>query len=170
MPAPLPADHVLDMSKPYPLYLSEISDGNLDPADRSQCGIIVMYARIAILAVSYRQHSIALDAHASECFSASGGTALVALCKERLESLGYPQPHPTPCYSDSDSTRKVAQDEAALKRSAYLRRRIAYMLQATFERIVAFYRVPGKVNMADPLTKHVLKPIFIAFRRFIIGS
>ena len=138
MTGPIPDDHVLDMSEPLPRYLLELSDGNLDLVDRSQCGIIVMYAGVALQALSYRQHSIALDAHASECFSASGGAAVVMLTKERLQSLGYEQPFPTPCYS-SDSDVQHAQggkrrgSAQALGLGCYLRRRISFMMQAVHE-------------------------------------
>ena len=52
MTGPIPDDHVLDMSEPLPRYLLELSDGNLDLVDRSQCGIIVMYAGVALQALS----------------------------------------------------------------------------------------------------------------------
>lgn len=146
-----------------------VTDGALDLTDRYQCGNIVRWASIAIAVVAYRQHSIAISAHDSECFSASGCTALAVISKERLESLGYPQPFPTPIFADSDSTRKVGSDSAALKRSAYLRRHISFMLQAAYERIVAFFRVKGRDNPADVLTKYVPKAAFFAFRRFIAG-
>ena len=44
------------------------------------------------------------------------------------------------------------------------------MMQAVYERVLAFFRVPGKVNPADPLTKYVAKPTFLIFRKFIMGS
>ena len=36
--------------------------------------------------------------------------------------------------------------------------------------MLAFFRVPGKVNPADPLTKYVVKATFLIFRKFSLSS
>ena len=72
-------------------------------------------------------------------------------------------------FTDSGSTRDVSDSEAALKRSTHIRRRINVMLQAVNNRVLQFYRVKGQRNPADVLTKYVLKPAFLAFRKFTMG-
>ena len=124
---------------------------------------------IAILCVSYRQHSQAQNAHESECYSASGGGCVVNVIKDRAHSLGFTQLYPTPMFTDSGSTRDVSDSEAALKRSAHIRRRINVMLQAVLNGVLQFFRVKGKRNPADLLTKWASPREFFAYRKFTMG-
>ena len=77
---------------------------------------------------------------------------------------------PTPCFTDSASTMLIATGDAAMKRSAYIRRRIWMMIQSVHDRLSAVLPVPGKVNTADPLTKYVPKKEFLAMRKWIMGE
>jgi hypothetical protein len=88
-----------------------------------------MLGGVAISAQAFRQHSIALSAHDTECFTASTGAVQAIPIRGILHELLLKQVVPTPVFSDSSSTRLIANFEAALKRSIYIARRVLYMRQ-----------------------------------------
>ena len=76
---------------------------------------------------------------------------------------------PTPIFSDSSSTRLVANFEAALKRSVYIARRILYMREGMGDGEYAFYQCRGDTNPADVNTKVVTARLFLAARNYFMG-
>mmetsp|Transcript_38610 Transcript_38610/g.67835 ORF Transcript_38610/g.67835 Transcript_38610/m.67835 type:complete len:122 (-) Transcript_38610:10-375(-) len=88
--------------------------------------------RGGVSAVAVRQHSIAIDAHSSECFTASTATCQAVAYRGILAELRMSQEVPTPIYSDSRSTLLVAQNSAALRKSIFILRRIQVRQQARF--------------------------------------
>ena len=80
------------------------------------------------------------------------------------------QLHPSPIYSDSASTRLVANYEAALKRSIYIARRILFMRQGVTEEDYSFHQCIGITNPADVNTKVVSRILFFAARLYFMGT
>jgi len=113
-----PRDYLLD-TKNKTLKYHVVLDGALG-VDRSMSSILHMFCGIAISGQAFRQHSIALSAHDTECFTASTGAAQTIPMRGVLHELLILQVVPTPIFSDSASTRLVANYEAALKRSPSL--------------------------------------------------
>lgn len=146
-----------------------VCDGDLR-IDRSVSGIVHKFAGAAVSVQSVRQHSIAIDAHSSECFTASTATCQAVAYRGILAELRISQEVPTPIYSDSRSTLLVAQNSAALRKSIFILRRILYMREAVEAGEVDFYSCAGGSNPADPLTKYVNKRVFMAARRFWMGE
>jgi len=112
--------------KEAPLAYFVVCDGDLR-TDRSVSGIVHRFAGAAIAVQSVRQHSIAIDAHSSECFTASTAACQAVAFRGMLTELRISQELPTPIYSDSRSTLLVAQNAAALRKSIYILRRILFM-------------------------------------------
>ncbi|KAL1519490.1 hypothetical protein AB1Y20_023008 [Prymnesium parvum] len=138
--------------------------------DRSVSGIVHKFAGAAVAVQSVRQHSIAIDAHSSECFTASTAACQAVAYRGILTELRISQEVPTPVYSDSRSTLMVAQNSAALRKSIFILRRILYMREAVDAGEVDFYSCAGGTNPADPLTKYVTKRVFLGARRFWMGG
>ncbi|KAL1530488.1 hypothetical protein AB1Y20_001390 [Prymnesium parvum] len=146
-----------------------VCDGDLR-IDRSVSGIVHKFAGAAVAVQSVRQHSIAIDAHSSECFTASTAACQAVAYRGILTELRISQEVPTPVYSDSRSTLMVAQNSAALRKSIFILRRILYMREAVDAGEVDFYSCAGGTNPADPLTKYVTKRVFLGARRFWMGG
>ena len=169
-PEALPSNYLLDVNA-KPLQYHVVLDGQLG-IDRSIASILHMLGGVAISAQAFRQHSIALSAHDTECFTASTGAVQAIPIRGVLHELMLMQLVPTPIFSDSPSTRLVANYEAALKRSIYIARRILYMREGVTDGTYAFYqciKCIGDTNPADVNTKVVSAKAILAARRYFMG-
>ena len=155
-----PDGHKFDPTAPTPLFPFTVTDGALG-APRSQTGVINMFGGASVNTAAFRQHSIAINAYESEIFSATSGSAVQILIRNAAHSMGYLQPIAAPMFSDSASTISVAEGEAAMRRSLYIRRRIFHLLHSVLIGEVKLYQVDGKSNFADPLTKCVTKQSYM---------
>ena len=163
-----PETHELEISE-EPLAYHVVVDGALS-TDRSLSGILHMFAGMAIQALSFRQHSIAIDAYASEVYTLSTGAAQAMVFRGILSELGISQELPTPVYSDSRSAVLVATGEASLRRSLYVARRILFLKETVDEDEIAVYACKGRNNPANPFTKANITTIeFRATRVYYMG-
>ena len=145
-------------------------DGALKIDDRSLSGILHMFAGACILGLSFRQHSIAMSAHESECFTASTAAAQAIPFRGILAELGIFQEVPTPLVVDSRSTILVARDRAAMKKSLYIMRRVLFMQECVADGEIEYYSCKGKMNLADSFTKPIFEPTpFFLARRYYMG-
>ena len=161
-------DHILDTINNKMLQYHIVLDGALG-TDRSISSILHMFGGIAISGQSFRQASMAISAHDTECFTASTGAAQSYPIRGILQELKILQIHPSPIFSDSASTRLVANYEAALKRSIYIARRILYMREGVSENEYSFHQCIGATNPSDPNTKVVSRILFLAARLYFMG-
>ena len=162
-------DHVLDTLKNKMLQYHLVLDGALG-TDRSISSILHMFGGIAVSGQAFRQQSIAKNAHDTECFTASTGAAQSYALRGVLQEMKVLQLHPSPIYSDSASTRLVANYEAALKRSIYIARRILFMREGVTEEDYSFHQCIGITNPADINTKVVSRILFLAARLYFMGT
>ena len=166
-PEALPSNYLLDVNA-KPLQYHVVLDGQLG-IDRSIASILHMLGGVAISAQAFRQHSIALSAHDTECFTAATGAAQAITIRGVLHELLILQIVATPIFSDSSSTRLIANFEAALKRSVYIARRVLYMREGVTDGEYAFYQCIGVPTPADVNTKFVTAKAFLAARRYFMG-
>ena len=145
-------------------------DGALKIDDRSLSGILHMFAGACFLGLSFRQHSTAVSAHESECFTASTAAAQAIPFRGIFVELGIFQEVPTPIVVDSRSTLLVARDRAAMKKSLYIMRRVLFMQECVADGDAEFYSCKGKMNLADSFTKAIFEPTpFFLARRYYMG-
>ena len=129
-----------------------------------------MFAGACILGLSFRQHSTAIDAHQSECYTASTAIAQAIPFRGILVEWGISQEVPTPVVVDSRSTILVARDRAAMKKSLYIMRRVLFMQETLADEEVECYSCKGTMNLADPFTKPIFEPNpFFLARRYFMG-
>ena len=80
---------------------------------------------------SQRQHLVAPDSFASEVVAAGTGLNRIYIYRGLLQEISIFQLVPTPYYMDNIGVVHVSKDEAAVKRSAWIRRRSKVLQEAT---------------------------------------
>ena len=133
------------------------SDGNLwskgAGKGRSRLGGLHFYAGADVLAMSRHQHSVALTILDSEGMSATSNGATAVPLRMVLRALRVPIDVATPIYVDNESAVAVALDDASMKRSLYLIRRIWFLQELVDNGEVMPVSCEGQYNLADQLTK-----------------
>ena len=129
-----------------------------------------MFARGSFASGSFRQHNIAEHAFISELNTASVGAAQTMPFSGILSELGIKQSAPVPIFSDSRSTILAARSHSSLKKSLYVLRRILFMREGHDNGEWNFYSCKGKINPADPLTKHLEATPFFKARDYYMGK
>ena len=112
--------------------------------------------------ISRRQPSTALDTAVAETFACSTAAAhLINITGVlRFVSFGVLGADPVPMWCDNEVAVMVANDASSLKRMAYIARRIRFLQELVKLRLADVKNVPGKVNPADALTKHLHKQTY----------
>ena len=131
-------------------------------SSRSQLGYELSLAGGTFEAVSRRQPSTALDTAVAETFATSTAAAHLinvtgVLCFVSFGELGL---DPVPLWCDNEVAVTVANDASSEKRMAYIARRIRFLQELVKLRLADVRSVPGKVNPADALTKHLHKQTY----------
>ncbi|KOO34385.1 hypothetical protein Ctob_016321, partial [Chrysochromulina tobinii] len=99
-------------------------DANLSTSAKSMTSVVGMLAGGAIDNICQSQQCKAGETHTTEVVA--GGTALNRIITARglLQEMHYPSDRPTPTFTDSATSIFVANDDGALKRALWLRRRV----------------------------------------------
>ena len=142
--SPVKQPHNAEGEREWGLYY--MVDSNLgDDTDPSMSGVFGFLAGACIDPICCRQHQKCGESHTSE--AVAGGTALTHLTTTRglTHELHVPQLLPTPAYFDSSTTIFCANDDAAVKRALWLRRRIAVLREG----VEHFEFDPVKIDEAD---------------------
>ena len=145
------------------LSLAEAAAAPPDRASsRSQLGYEFSIAGGCFDATSRRQPSTALDTAVAETFACSTAAAhLINITGVlRFVSFGVLGADPVPMWCDNEVAVMVANDASSLKRMAYIARRIRFLQELVKLRLADVKNVPGKVNPADALTKHLHKQTY----------
>ena len=145
------------------LSLAEAAAAPPDRASsRSQLGYEFSIAGGCFDATSRRQPSTALDTAVAETFACSTAAAhLINVTGVlRFISFGVLGADPVPVWCDNEVAVMVANDASSQKRMAYIARRIRFLQELVKLRLADVRSVPGKVNPADALTKHLHKQTY----------
>ena len=127
-------------------------------------GAVGMLAGGAIDPVCQRQHQKAAEAHTTEIVA--GGTALhrVMFAREMCREWCIGAERPTPIMFDSQTTIFVANDETAIKRSIWIRRRSAILREGVDDGEIEPVKIDQSLNAADVLTKYL---VFAIWKRHV---
>jgi hypothetical protein len=94
----------------------------------------------------------------------------VIYIRRLLERLGYPQPAPTPIYEDNATCIKWAGGAVGgSDRAKHIDLREHFVHQAQSNNILRLQPVAGTDNVADLLTKPLVKAPFLLLRKRIMG-
>ena len=168
-PEALPSNYLLDVNA-KPLQYHVVLDGQLG-IDRSIASILHMLGGVAISAQAFRQHSIALSAHDTECFTAATGAAQAITIRGVLHELLTDPAN----RGDTNLQRLVEHTPHRQLRSGAqaigLHRppRPLYMREEVTDGEYAFYQCIGVTNPADVNTKVVTAKAFLAAHRYFMG-
>ena len=148
-----------DGCKEYGLHFA--ADAAPDDSARGITGGVGMFNGGAIITVSARQHLASPDMHAKEVFAAGTIMHKIVPIRGLLTEWRIAQEYPTPIYIDSASTVFVAQSRAAVKKSAWVRRR-AEVLQEAFDMGDCDpIKIEEYNNIADPQTKYLTYKVWM---------
>ena len=131
-------------------------DANLSTSAKSMTGVVGMLAGGAIDNICQSQQCKAGETHTTEVVA--GGTALNRIITARglLQEMHYPQVRPTPTFTDSATSIFVANDDGALKRALWLRRRVLVLRDGVDEGEFEPIKIPEEDNAADVYTKYLV--------------
>ena len=131
-------------------------DANLSTSAKSMTGVVGMLAGGAIDNICQSQQCKAGETHTTEVVA--GGTALNRIITARglLQEMHYPSDRPTPTFTDSATSIFVANDDGALKRALWLRRRVLVLRDGVDEGEFEPIKIPEEDNAADVYTKYLV--------------
>ena len=121
-------------------------------------------------AVSAKQHSIAMAATDSEGMSATAAGCSITSTRGVLSFLGVPQVLPTVLFCDNDAIVKIAKSVSSMKKSLWMRRRVAHLQEQVARLELSVMAVGGVNNVADVYTKYVSLKWFRLAMSVVVGA
>ena len=162
----------LDVSSPYSgkkgMHFHWFNDANLHE-NRSVSGAVGMLGGGAIVTVSQRQHLSSPDSHTSEVVSAGTGYTIMCPIAGVLQELRIHLGLPVPFYLDSKSAVCVATSDTAVRKSAWLLRRVAVLEDGVKHGEITPLHINDPHMAADILTKYLPYPTWIRHIGYMIN-
>ena len=119
---------------------------------------------------SKRQTVVALSTAEAEFVAASSMVQEVIYTRRLLERLGFPQPDPTAVFEDNATCIKWADGAVGgSDRAKHIDLREHFVHQAQALNVLRLQPVAGVDNVADLLTKPLLKAPFLLLRKRLMG-
>ena len=113
------------------------------------------------------QKSVSLSSAEAEYFGAMMAARDVVFVRELLFDLGIVLNSASIIHSDSKSAVDMALDPVAFKRTKHILRAAEFLRDLVSKEVVALSHLPGKVMVADILTKSTSRAIFVALMRLV---
>ena len=129
-----------------------------------------MLAGGPIQASLQRQHLKAPCAHTAEVVAGGNNTNAVVPVGGVLQEAHIRQGVPTPFYLDSRTTVLVATDDAAAKKSVWLKRRIPFLQDAVALGEIAPEHVPESNMVADIFTKYLKLTVWLRHVAYLLND
>jgi len=137
---------------------------------RSTSGFVLMLNGAAISWKSKRQSVVALSTAEAEFVAASSLVQEVIYVRRLLTRLGFPQSDPTPIFEDNATCIKWAGGAVGgSDRAKHIDLREHFVHQAQDLRVLRLVPIAGVDNVADLLTKPLLKASFLPLRKRLMG-
>ena len=137
---------------------------------RSVTGGVGMLAGGPIQAIGQRQQLAAPDSHVSEVVAAGNGAHAVVPVNGVLQEMHIRLGVPTAFYLDSQTTVKVASDDAAAKKSVWVKRRIEVLHDAVSLGEIAPEHISESDMVADPFTKYLTLRVWLRHMHYLIND
>ena len=119
---------------------------------------------------SKRQPVVALSTAEAEFIAASSMVQEVIYARRLLEKLGFPQTDPTPIFEDNTTCIKWAGGAVGgTDRAKHIDLREHFVHEAVSNKVLQLEPVDSVDNVADLLTKPLLKALFLPLRKRIMG-
>jgi hypothetical protein len=107
------------------------------------------------------QRSVTLSSAEAEYFGAQLAAKDTMWVRELLMDLGLLNVGPTLMWSDSGSAVDMAYDPVAFKKTKHILRAAHFLRDVCARAVISLSHLPGKVMIADLLTKAVSRLIFL---------
>ena len=150
------------------MHFHWFNDANLHE-NRSVSGAVGMLGGGAIVTVSQRQHLSSPDSHTSEVVSAGTGYTIMCPIAGVLQELRIHLGLPVPFYLDSKSAVCVATSDTAVRKSAWLLRRVAVLEDGVKHGEITPLHINDTHMAADILTKYLPYPTWIRHTGYMIN-
>ena len=115
----------------------------------------VLFQGAVIHHVSHKIPAVTKDVAAAEAWEVAALAGDIISIITTLVELGVPIDYAVPIWTDSLTAVFLAQDARALKRIAYVARRVRFIQEAEALHYIKCMHVDGELNPVDPLTKYV---------------
>jgi hypothetical protein len=137
---------------------------------RSTSGYTLMLNGAAVSWKSKRQSVVALSTAEAEFIAASSMVQEVIYARRLLEKLGFPQAEPTPIYEDNSTCIKWAGGAVGgSDRAKHIDLREHFVHEAQNNKVLQLLPINSTDNVADLLTKPLLKASFLPLRKRLMG-
>jgi hypothetical protein len=134
------------------------ADWASDVNDRkSTSGFAFMLASAAVSWSSKKQASTALSSTEAEYIAAAHATKELVWLRRLLSELGQNQTHPTPLHIDNQSAMAIAKNPKFHDRTKHIEVRYHFLRQKVEEGELALEYVPTGCQVADVLTKGLVR-------------
>jgi hypothetical protein len=116
---------------------------------------------------SKMQKSVSLSSAEAEYFGAMMAARDVIFIRDILIDLGITLDGPSVIFSDSKSAVDMSVDPVAFKKTKHILRAAEFLRDLVAREVIALKHLPGKIMLADVLTKAVARAIFLLLTRLI---
>ena len=131
----------------------------------------IMFLGGYIHLVSHRIGAVTKDVTAAEVWEAAACAADVAVYVATLNEWGIPIAYTVKIWSDSESTKWIAEDARAVKRIAYVARRCRYLQELEARGVIKIMKILGTKNPVNALTKATITfNEFLSSLNYITGG
>ena len=122
---------------------------------------------------SYRsklQPCVTLSTAESEYIALAAGVAEATYLRQLLGELNFPQTEPTQIGEDNAAALSIATTSVVSQRTRHLDIRYHFVRDAIHKGVVAVYKVPSAMNIADMFTKALRNPRFLEISRMAMAG
>ena len=165
--ANIPTDAQL-ASRHAPNWYHHFSDANLSEP-KSYTGGVACLGGAAISARMTSQHLASPNSHNSEVVASGTNYDDAVAVGGLLQELGIRQGKSTPFYIDSISTKAVAEQDSAIKKSVWLRRRALVLQEGVELDDITIYHIHESCMVADPFTKYLTYHVWRRHVEYALG-
>ena len=130
-------------------------------------GCLIFYHGCLFHWFSKMQKSVSLSSAESEYFGAMMAARDVIFIRDLLIDLGVIFDGPSVIFSDSKSAIDMSVDPVAFKKTKHILRAAEFLRDLVAREVIMLKHLPGKIMIADLLTKAVARPIFLELTRLI---
>ena len=131
----------------------------------SVSGCLVFYHGCLVHWFSKMQKSVSLSSAEAEYFGAMMAARDLIWLRDLLVDLRIKMSGPTVIRSDSKSAVGMAFDPIAFKQTKHIMRAGYFLRDVVVKEIATLEHTPGRVMLADLLTKAVARPLYLELLR-----
>ena len=119
--------------------------------------------------ISQRQHLSNPDSYAAEVVAAGQNVSICVALNGITQELRIRLGRPTPFLLDNKATVFVASNDAAVKKSVWLVRRVQVITEAVTMKEIAPIHISERDMVADPFTKYLVYAVWFRHMGYLLN-